>query len=100
MKQQALPIEQELVAEKASALAFTAEKLEAALRALAAADPQSPAWRELRAIAAERLWFLLVQREAIGLYQHEPVLRAYGVPPELRLLAGPRRRPSSPSPVP
>jgi hypothetical protein len=103
MKQPVLPIEHELVAEKASALAFTAEKLEAALRALAeieeaiAAAPEAQRLslaakhRDLRAHAAERLWFLLVQREAMGLYQHEPVYRLYQVPPALRTIAGPRR---------
>jgi hypothetical protein len=103
MQQAVLPIEHELVAEKASALAFTAEKLEAALRALAeieqaiavAPDGERPSLaarhRDLRAHAAERLWFLLVQREAMGLYQHEPVFRLYQVPPALKLIAGPRR---------
>lgn len=103
-----IDIETDLLREKASSLAETAEKLERALRALrevesalAAAPDEAPngapdegelATRrgELREIAAERLWFLIVQREAIGLTQHEPVYRAYAVPPELRLLAGPR----------
>jgi hypothetical protein len=111
MKQAALPIEHELAAERASALAFTAEKLEAALRALAeveqavAAAPEGerPALaakhQALRAHAAERLWFLIVQREAMGLYQHEPVFAYYKVPRALKIIAGPRR-PSNPSPAP
>ena len=99
-----MPVEQELLAEKASALARAGDGLSAALdalfradAALAAATPdERPALktkrRELRDVAAERLWCLLVQREAIGLLQHEAMLREQRVPPEVRLLAGPRPR--------
>jgi hypothetical protein len=100
-----LPVERELRAEKAAALAVAAEKLEQALARLAeaqqayeAAPAGDSARRQelaerhqaLRAHAAERLWFLLVQREAMGLTQHEGVLAFYRVPPALRKLAGPR----------
>jgi hypothetical protein len=104
MKDVAMPIEQELLAEKASALARAGEGLSAALAGLARADAALAAAtpdqrtalharrRELRDVAAERLWFLLVQREAIGLVQHEAMLREQRVPAEVRLLAGPRPR--------
>jgi hypothetical protein len=104
MKDAAQPIEQELLAEKAAALAQANERLAAALAALtageealqAASEEERPGLRarrrELRAIAAERLWFLLIQREAIGLYQHEAMLREHRIPSEVRLLAGPRPR--------
>jgi hypothetical protein len=104
IKDGALPIEQELLAEKAAALGVANDRLTAALAALAAAEgavadapaEERPALharrRELRAVAAERLWFLLVQREAIGIYQHEAMLREQRIPPEVRLLAGPRPR--------
>jgi hypothetical protein len=104
MKDAAQPIEQELLAEKATALAHANDRLAAALATLAAAEAalagataeDRPALeqrrRELRATAAERLWFLLVQREAIGLYQHEGALREHRVPTDVRLLAGPRLR--------
>jgi hypothetical protein len=110
MRDLALPVEKELVAEKAAALGRAGESLAAALAALAAAEvalaaaPQKNEGndaeraalrqrrRELRDIAAERLWCLLVQREAIGLYQHEAMLREQRVPAEVRLLAGPRPR--------
>jgi len=97
-------IEQELLAEKASALALAGDNLAAALAvlaqvdaALADASPEqrsdlAPRRRKLRDEAAERLWYLLVQREAIGLFQHEAMLREQRVPVEVRLLAGPRRR--------
>jgi hypothetical protein len=104
MKDVAMPVEQELLAEKASALARAGESLATALAALAKADaaltaatpdqrpPLKTRRRELRDVAAERLWCLLVQRECIGLLQHEAMLREHRVPPEVRLLAGPRPR--------
>jgi hypothetical protein len=87
-----MPIEKELVAEKASSLARSAAQLEAALAALAEAE-RSPvgAPAAARAEAARRLWYLVVQREAIGLRNHEDLFRLYRIPPALRLYAGPRR---------
>ena len=107
-----LPVERELRAEKAAALAIAAEKLEQALAELAAAQqayeaaPEGTPARQrladkhqgLRAYAAERLWFLLVQREAMGLTQHDNVLAFYRVPPALRKVAGPRLRSVGPQP--
>jgi len=99
-----LAVEQELRAEKASTLAACAEKLERVLAALAEArraleaadEDQRPArlaeFHELRSQAGERLWFFLVQREAMGLTQHEPVLAFYRVPADVRRCAGPARR--------
>jgi hypothetical protein len=89
-----LPVELELMAEKASALALAAGKLEAALAALAAADqpaaPEATRKRrsELRSEAARRLWYLIVQREAIGLRSHEDVFRLYRIPAEVRVYSG------------
>jgi hypothetical protein len=110
-----LPVERELRAEKAAALAIAAEKLEQALAQLSVAQQAhdsaaDPAQRQelaakhqaLRAYAAERLWYLLVQREAMGLTQHDNVLAFYRVPPALRKVAGPRPRaatsPGTPTP--
>jgi hypothetical protein len=93
--------ERDLVAERAAALARTTERLEAALEGLAAADA---AWagrrtpgaldRRRRALAeaGERLWFLVVQREALGLYRHDELFQALRVPPEVRRAMGPVRR--------
>ena len=47
---------------------------------------------ELRDLAAERLWMLLVQRESVGLRDHRELLR--GMPQEIRKRIGPRRRTS------
>jgi hypothetical protein len=93
-------IEQEIVAEKAATLGRAGERLQAALEALARVDTEIAAGgggladrrQELRADAAEKLWFLIVQREAIGLGHHEGIYQFYRVPRELRAVAGPRKR--------
>jgi hypothetical protein len=99
-----LPIEQELIAEKASALARITGQLEAALAALVAADEKvaaAPAEEraallaqrsQLREAARRQLWYLVVQREAIGLRDHEGLYRYHRIPAELKVFAGPQRQ--------
>ena len=91
----------DLQAERASALALVTERLEEALRTLAQAEralataPSDAARarrREALQHAGERLWFLVVQREAAGLRRHEAALEVLRVPPEVRAAMGPRRR--------
>jgi len=88
-------LEHELIGERALALGRIAAGMEKALDDLRRFDddPASdPAARdELVAIAAERVWFYVVQRESLGWYRHEDALRFYGVPAELILRMGPRR---------
>lgn len=96
----------ELLAERASALARTTERLEAALREYAAADAAlaatptaQAAERRRRALAhaGERLWYLVIQREALGLRRHDEALEILGVPREVRVAMGPasaRTRPA------
>jgi hypothetical protein len=97
-------IQEELQAERATALARIAARFEAALDTWLALEvgtlpplsslPAQLARRlELRDAAAEALWMLLVQRESVGLRDHRGVLER--VPREIRLRAGPRRRPSA-----
>lgn len=82
-------IERELAGERAGALARAFEALERALadleRGLGRREP-------LLAEARERLWYLVVQREAMGLARHEVVYELLRVPAEVRGLMGPRRR--------
>jgi hypothetical protein len=92
MKDAVLPVEKELLAEKAAALGRAGDALAAALAAYRNVQADATRRRELRDIAAERLWYVLVQREAVGIFQHEGMLREQRVPPEVRLLAGPRPR--------
>ena len=42
-------------------------------------------------LARRQLWYLVVQREAIGLRDHEGLYRYYRIPAELKVFAGPRR---------
>jgi hypothetical protein len=94
--------EAEIAAEKANSLGRTARKLEgllAELQELAAAfaaataapDVTDAARDELRRRHAEvrkqaetQRWYLLVQREALGLRQHALIDRYYPLPPPLR----------------
>lgn len=63
-------LDYELQQERVSALARTADKMEAALEALAA----NPGSRELFAEAAERVWYYVIQREAMGWRDHREAL--------------------------
>ena len=57
--------------------------IEAALPSLPAGDRQGQLARHatLRAEAQRYLWYLVVQREALGLFNHEDVHALYRVPP-------------------
>lgn len=70
-----LAIEEELKAERAASLGRAGAALERALAAWRG-QPTPDALRE----AQKRLWYLIVQREAMGLLKHRDVYDAYGVP--------------------
>ena len=77
----------ELQAERAATLGRVASRMEAAIAA----------WREAPdderfAEAAERVWYYIVQREALGWRDHRYALEAYDVPEELVRRMGLRRR--------
>lgn len=87
-------LEYELQAERAASLGRAGARLEAALAALRAHDAGRGGRRaraDLVAEAAERLWYYVVQREALGWYDHDEALALYAVPAELRARMGPRR---------
>ena len=93
-------LEYEINAEKAASLGRAGAKLEEALallRAFDAAPPALPAVQrraardERVAEAAERLWYYIVQREAMGWNRHDEVLAVYDVPAEIQARMGPRR---------
>ncbi len=95
-------ISRDLQAERAASLARTVERLEAALREYAAAAEACTAAptalarehrRRALAHAGERLWYLVIQREALGLRRHEEALEVLRVPREVRAAMGPARRP-------
>lgn len=87
-------LEYEIAQEKASALGRLGRRLESSLAALAAFDAAhtessqlSPEERETRrglvAEAGVSLWYLIVQREALGLRNTVGVLQDYRVPREV-----------------
>ena len=91
----------DLQAERAAGLARATERLEMALAELARADAvlaaaPTPIARELRrealAHAGERLWYLVIQREAMGFSRHEMLYEVLRVPAEVRAAMGPARR--------
>lgn len=91
----------EIQGERASSLARITERLEGALLELAEADARlaaRPRDRTLAALraealahAAERLWFVVIQREALGLSRHDVLDEVYRIPREVHLAMGPRR---------
>lgn len=91
----ALAIEVELRQERAAALKRVGHKLEAMIdelqalrqRALAAPtgqrDELSAAYAKLRAETETQRWYMVVQREAMGLYHHGDLDDLYPIPPAL-----------------
>jgi hypothetical protein len=82
----------EFAAEKAGAMARVTEKLEVRLATcarLAAAYAEAPdaelaaEYERVRQDAKLHHWYLIVQREAIGLYDHTLIARLYPIPPRL-----------------
>ena len=96
-------IEKEILGERAGALSRAMEALERALHDLANGGVGLD---DLLEEARERLWFVVVQREAIGLTHHDVLYEVLRVPAEVRRFMGPRpartwslprrRRPTSP----
>jgi hypothetical protein len=95
--------ERDLHAERAAALGRATERLEAALGELAAAEAACAPGetetarglalrRDALAHAGERLWYLVIQREALGLRRHEETFELLRVPRAVRAAMGPRRR--------
>lgn len=88
----ALAIEVEMMRERASSLRRVSGKLETlidrlqAIRsALPAARPQERTglqaeYARLRAEAETQRWYMIVQREAMGLFHHEDVDQLYAIP--------------------
>jgi hypothetical protein len=85
--------EDEIRGERARVLGRAVRALEEALARLASSrlPPPGHSREDLLAAAGERLWFLVIQREALGLNRHEELLRELHVPPEVRRAMGPRR---------
>lgn len=83
-------VRREIRGEQTSALARAGRALEAALEDLASAGEAERA--DALAEAAERLWYMVIQREAMGLVRHEVLFEVYRVPRQVRARMGPRPR--------
>jgi hypothetical protein len=83
-------VESQIAGERAGAMARVMEALEAALHAWRVAPPAHR--QDLLEEAGELLWYVVVQREALGLSRHEVVYDVLEVPGEVRRAMGPRRR--------
>jgi hypothetical protein len=89
-----LAFEASLRGEKANALGRVGARLEALLQQLADLEAKVSRGEGVRAELVERhhelreqaklqLWYLVVQREAMGLNRHHDVYRIYVIPPKL-----------------
>lgn len=74
------PLEYELQEARAMALGQAGRKLEKALAALEAAQGERDA---LLDAAADAVWELLIVRESLRFFDHQPTLEAYGVPSQV-----------------
>jgi hypothetical protein len=95
-------IQAEIAGEKAAALGRAGERLEAAMREVAAWAQRvrdatasaeraglAPAYEQARARALEARLALLIQREALGMRRHAVVDQQYPEPPSYRRLVTP-----------
>lgn len=83
-------IEKEIAGERAGALVRAVEALERALADLREAGAVTR--QHLLEQARERLWFVVVQREALGISRHEVLYDVLRVPFEVRRGMGPAPR--------
>jgi hypothetical protein len=83
-------LDRELKAESAANLGRTGREIEVALAALADCSPliaQEPR-KHLVKIAARAVWRYFVQREAMGLVNHNQAIAHYAIPPEVLARVG------------
>jgi hypothetical protein len=84
-------IENEMLAEKASALGRTGRHVEKAMAALHAFDAGGgPGEDRVRLLkqAARAVWAYFVQRELCGLRDHREIIRFYAIPQEVLVRLG------------
>jgi hypothetical protein len=76
------PLEAEVMAEKAAALAHSGRRVEAALATLAA-SPGAANRPQLLKAAADAVYGFFIQRELLGMRDHRGVIEHYGIPREV-----------------
>jgi hypothetical protein len=99
----ASPIDYEILEEKAATLARVTARFEATLAALEALEGEIAAVKSpsaeilaqranLIGEAAQWLWYVVIQREAVGVTSHDALFEAYCIPPAVRRCMGPKRQ--------
>jgi hypothetical protein len=76
------PLEAEVMAEQAAALAYSGRRVETALAALAGSDDAADRPQLLKA-AADAVYGFFIQREIIGMRNHTGVIEHYAIPGEV-----------------
>jgi hypothetical protein len=84
------PLETEVMAEKAAALAQSGRRVESALDALAAAMPEAAERPQLLRAAADAVYGFFIQREIAGMRDHRAVIAHYRIPREVLTRLGAR----------
>ncbi len=85
-------VEREIAGERAGALVRAVEALERAIAAFVRHREGGPVRQLLLEEAGERLWFVIVQREALGISRHDVLYDVLRVPVEVRRAMGPAPR--------
>ena len=87
-------LDEEILAEQASALGRTGEAVEKALQALKESGAEGDERRALVDAAADKVYGFLIQRELCGMRDRQQVIRSYGIPAEVlaRLGATPPKK--------
>jgi hypothetical protein len=76
------PLEAEVMAEQAAALAQSGRRVETTLAALAGSDDSGDRPQRLKA-AADAVYGFFIQREIIGMRDHRGVIEHYAIPREV-----------------
>jgi len=76
-------LDEEILAEQASALGRAGEAVEKALKALRESEAEGEARLTLVQDAADKVYGFLIQRELCGLRDRAQVIRSYGIPGEV-----------------
>lgn len=82
------PLDQEIAAEKASALGRAGEKAETALRRLRACEPAAPERPQRLREASGAVYAYFIQRELCGLRRHDDAIRDFEIPSEVLVRLG------------
>ncbi|TWG61104.1 MULTISPECIES: DUF6665 family protein [unclassified Aminobacter] len=81
-------LDHEILGEKAATLGRAGDRVEKALKRLAAEAPDSPQRPVLLKEAAEAVYAYFIQRELCGMRRHQDVIREYGIPAEVLVRLG------------